>query len=350
MTHEEEIAELLMQWEEAWEHGDDLRVETLCADCPENKDMVLGRIRALKAMSWVKEEGVDDRALDPASDDNDVSFPKILGGRYQVEGLIGEGGYGRVYKAYDPELQRHVAIKIPRPKSGFSPDFADVLLEEARKVARLRHCGIVSVHDVGRFDDSVFVVSDLIDGENLADRLARGTPTADEAVLLVAEIADALNFAHDLGFVHRDIKPANILVDREGKPLITDFGIAARLDDLCRGKKLSTGTMPYAAPEQLAGELQLVDRRTDIYSLGVVFYEMLTGRSPYPARTPTTLREQILFRSPVSLQTVQPGISPVLERICLGCLAKHPADRYSSALEIARELRSTLSGETHRWR
>ena len=349
MTQEEKITELLIQWEEAWEHGDDLPIDTLCAGCPEHKDVVIRRISALKAMSWVKEEWVDDGTLVAASDD-DVLLPKILGGRYRVEGLIAEGGYGRVFKGYDPELQRPVAIKIARPKSGLSTDVAGLLLEEARKVARLRHPGIVSVHDVGRYNGSVFVVSDLIDGENLADRLAREMPTANEAVLLVAEIADALDFAHELGFVHRDIKPGNILIDKEGKPLITDFGIAATLDDLALGKKVTTGTMPYMAPEQLAGEVQLIDRRTDLYALGIVFYEMLTGRNPYPARTPTALREQILFRSPVLLRAVQPGISPELERICLRCLAKHPTDRFASALEVAGELRSVLADGTQRWR
>lgn len=214
-----------------------------------------------------------------------------------------------------------------------------MLLEEARKVAKLRHPGIVTVYDVGREDGSVFVVSDLIDGENLADRIARSKPSISETIGLVAEVADALGFAHDEGFVHRDIKPANILIDRQGKPLITDFGIAATVDDLARGRNITSGTLPYMAPEQVAGEIQLIDGRTDLYALGVVLYEMLTGRQPYQARTPTALREQILFRSPVPLRSVEPDISTELERVCLRCLSKHPADRFSSARDFAAELR-----------
>ena len=253
-------------------------------------------------------QGERDRDADEDITDEDdpqpiLELPKILGGRYRVEGLIGDGGFGWVFKGYDPELQRPVAIKIPKPRSGVTSDRADMLLEEARKIAKLRHPGIVSVHDVGKQDSSVFVVNDFIDGENLADRIARSKPSISETVELVAEVADALGFAHELGFVHRDIKPANILIDRQGKPLITDFGIAATIDELARGRNITSGTLPYMAPEQLADEVQLIDGRTDLYALGVVLYEMLTGRHPYQARTPTALREQILFRSPVPLRS-----------------------------------------------
>ena len=345
MTADDEISDLLLRWEEAWEHGDDLPVDTLCAGCPQHREVVGRRIAALKGTAWVKERG-DDAAQDVGQADAAVhSFPKILNGRYRLEGLIAEGGYGRVFRGFDPELQRPVAIKIPKPRGSVTPEQADLLLEEARKIARLRHPGVVSVHDVGRDDGLVYVVSDLIDGENLADRIARDRPSPSESIRLIAEVADALAFAHDQGFVHRDIKPANILIDRQGKPLITDFGIATTLDDLARGQNVASGTLPYMAPEQVAGEVQLIDGRTDLYALGVVLYEMLAGRLPYLARTPTTLREQILFRSPVALRSLNPEISPDLERFCLRCLAKHPADRYASARELAAALRSLGSGD-----
>jgi serine/threonine protein kinase len=347
MTQDDQIAELLIRWEEAWEHGEDLPVDALCADCPEKKDVLAKRIEALKAMAWVKAGVIDHQTREEPTEYDDpvpsFPFPKILGGRYEVEGLIAEGGYGRVFKGFDPELQRPVAIKIPKPRLGVTADRAELLLEEARKIAKLRHPGIVTVYDVGREDGSVFVVSDLIEGENLADRVARSRPSISEAIGLVAEVADALAFAHEQGFVHRDIKPANILIDRQGKPLITDFGIAATVDDLARGRNTTSGTLPYMAPEQLAGEIQLIDGRTDVYALGVVLYEMLTGRQPYQARTPTALREQILFRSPISLRSVDTEITSALERVCLRCLAKHPADRFSSARELAVNLRSLSS-------
>jgi eukaryotic-like serine/threonine-protein kinase len=347
MTQDDKIADLLIRWEEAWEHGEDMPVDTLCADCPEQKGLLAKRIEALKAMGWVKESVIEHRTNEDLTEKDDLQavlqLPKILGGRYRVEGLIAEGGFGRVFKGYDPELQRPVAIKIPKPRSGVTADRADMLLEEARKIAKLRHPGIVTVHDVGREDGSVFVVSDLIDGENLADRIARSKSSVSETIKLVAEVADALAFAHDLGFVHRDIKPANILIDRQGKALITDFGIATTIDDLARGRNITSGTLAYMAPEQLAGEVQLIDGRTDVYALGVVLYEMLTGRHPYQARTPTTLREQILFRSPVPLRNVDASIPAEPEQLCLRCLAKHPADRLTSAREFAAELRSLTS-------
>jgi tRNA A-37 threonylcarbamoyl transferase component Bud32 len=343
MNQDDEISELLIRWEEAWEHGEDMPVETLCADCPQHREALSRLIKALKATAWVKERA--DCGTDEYDTGDDAQIPKILGGRYRIDGLIAEGGHGRVFKGFDPELQRPVAVKIPRPKRGVSPDFPDQLLEEARKAARLRHPGIVSVHDVGKDNGLVFAVSDLIDGENLADRIAKKRPSAKEAVELVAEIADALAFAHEQGFVHRDVKPANILVDRQGKPFIADFGIAATIEDLARGRTVVSGTLLYMAPEQLAGEVQLIDGRTDVYALGLVLYELLVGRHPYLAWTPTALREQILFRSPVPLRTVDPKISPDLERICLRCLAKHPADRFASARDFATALRSLASAQ-----
>ncbi len=353
MTQDDEIADLLIRWEEAWEHGEDLSVDVLCADCPQHQDALARRIAALKSVSWVKncaEGQMEENGADDEPNPSDLTFPMTLGGRYRIAALIAEGGHGRVFRGFDPELQREVAIKIPKNRPGLTQNRAELLVEEARKLARLRHPGIVSVHDVGRDDGTVFVVSDLIDGENLADRIARNRPSFEEAVGIVAGVADALAFAHDQGFVHRDIKPANILLDRQGKALIADFGIAATLDELARGRDASTGTLAYMAPEQVAGEVQLLDGRTDLYALGVVLYELLTGRHPFPARTPTALREQILFRAPVSLRSLDPSLAPELEATCLRCLAKHPADRFLTARELATALRTLGSGKVTRRR
>jgi serine/threonine protein kinase len=170
------------------------------------------------------------------------------------------------------------------------------LLDEARRVAKLRHSNIVAVFDVGRHNDQLFVVSEMIDGQTLADVIEIESLPPDVCLALTLAVATALQYAHEKGFVHRDIKPSNILIDQTGQPHVADFGIAATFDDLTTGRSGSAGTLAYMSPEQIAGENHLVDQRTDIYALGVVLYQMLTGQLPFKARTPLALREQILLR------------------------------------------------------
>ena len=328
---EDIIADLLLRWEESYEHGDDVTASKLCKDHPELIDELQSKIDDLKKMSWMnKDDGFED-------DRPDDLLSKTLGNRYRIESLIAAGGFGKVYKAFDPELERHVAVKVPHRHE--SNGQVDPLAEEARRVAKLRHPGIVAVHDVGREDGTYFIVSELIEGKNLSEVIASSRPSVREAVLLVAEIAENLEAAHKAGFVHRDIKPANILIDEHGKPLITDFGIASTHEAI--EETATKGTLPYMAPEQVANEPQLIDQRADIYSLGVVLYELLTGESPYSARTPGTLREQILFRQPKLIG--DESVTPAIKAVCLRCLSKHPADRFESAEDLAVALRRSLS-------
>jgi len=344
----EKLTELLIRWEEAWDHGEDIPASQLCSDCPELAEELAGQIDALKKMAWMKDDATDD--TDNEVELSDPLISKTLGGRYRIDELIAEGGFGRVYRGFDPELQRPVAIKIPKAGRVASAEQADFLLEEARRVAKLRHPGIVAVHDVGRDDGVCFIVTDLIDGTNLAEVIANKRPTPQDAARLVAQIAEHLHAAHDQGFIHRDIKPSNILIDAAGKPLIADFGIAATIKEVEHGQAVTSGTLPYMAPEQIAGEVQLIDARTDIHALGVLLYELLTGIHPYQARTPTVLREQILFRQPKAIRTINPVVPRELERICLRCIAKHPADRFASAEQAGKALRDSISGEAKRWR
>lgn len=332
MTLDDEIADLLIRWEEAWEHGEDLPVDVLCAGCPQHREAVARRIAALKSVSWVKSsaEGLmEENGADDATHPPDLTFPMTLGGRYRIDALIAEGGHGRVFRGFDPELQRAVALKISKHRTGVTPER---LVEEARKLARLRHPGIVSVHDVGRDDGMVFVVSDLIDGENLADRIARSRPPLAEAVGIAAEVADALAFAHEQGFVHRDIKPANILLDRQGKALIADFGIALSSERRDEHEIPTCGTWEYVAPEIRRGTRP--DRRSDIYSLGVVLSELLTGRKPFEATTPGGRLPQT--------ETSLDDIPSWAERLCLRCLASDPDERPRSAREVVDEIRSSV--------
>jgi len=345
MTDTEKLAELLIRWEEAWDHGEDIPASQLCADCPDLVTKLEGQIDALKKMAWMKQDATED--ADGEAESPDPLISKTLGDRYRIDELIAEGGFGRVYRGFDPELQRPVAIKIPKAVRIASAEQENSLLEEARKAAKLRHAGIVAVHDVGREDGVCFIVTDLIDGTNLAEVIANKRPKPHDAARLVAQIAEHLHAAHDQGFIHRDIKPSNILIDAAGKPLIADFGIAATTEEVEQGEVVTSGTLPYMAPEQVAGEVQLIDARTDIHALGVVLYELLTGTLPYQARTPTVLREQILFRQPKAIRTINPVVPRELEQICLRCIAKHPADRFASAEVLSSELQSCTANRSN---
>ncbi|PHQ34825.1 protein kinase domain-containing protein [Rhodopirellula bahusiensis] len=327
---EDRLSALLLKWEEAWDLDEDISVADLCANHPELEQALADQIKLLKSMSWMKQDAADDDQDD--DEEIDSLIGETLAGRYQIDSIVGFGGHGKVYKAFDPELERHVAVKVS--KSIASENQTDELLEEARRAAKLKHSNIVAVYDVGRHEGQLFFVTELVEGQNLADLIAGGRVKPSEATRIVSALADALQFAHQQGFLHRDIKPANILLDHQGRVLVTDFGIATTIDKIEDHRGGTPGTLPYMAPEQIAGQVQLIDGRTDIHALGVVLYELLTGELPYLGRTPTAVREQILLRQPKPLSSLNRLVPKKLEAICLKCLAKHPADRYRTAMEV----------------
>jgi serine/threonine protein kinase len=261
-------------------------------------------------------------------------------GRYQVRELHGRGGFGKVYIGFDPQLNRQVAIKVPRVKG---VEAGQQFLLEGRQLAQLQHPGIVTVYDAGVHEGQFYLVSDYVQGVSLHTWLIDNRPTWRESARIAAELADALAYAHAHRTVHRDVKPDNIIM-KEGKtPILVDFGLAIS-DEVLEEAQIRgiSGTPSYMAPEQAAGKAHRIDGRTDIYALGVVLYRMLCGRLPFHSADTFELLRQVREDEPQPPRQLVPELPPELERICLRALAKRQTDRYTAAGDMARDLRAVL--------
>lgn len=277
----------------------------------------------------------------------DNLLPGQMLGSYRIISQIGEGGMATVYKAYQASMDRNVAIKVLPSQLANQKEFAGRFRQEARIIANLEHPHILPVFDSGESDGVSYLVMRYLEAGTLKEKMESHPLSLNEIDRIFTQLADALSYAHGRGVIHRDLKPSNALIDSQGNLFLTDFGIAKLLENTSHFTKTDTvmGTPAYISPEQAQG--QVVDRRSDIYSLGIILYEMVTGRVPYMADTPLAVIYKHV-NAPLPLpSTLKPDLPPQIEQVILKALAKSPEDRFDSAAEFITAWKSALSiGET----
>jgi tetratricopeptide (TPR) repeat protein/tRNA A-37 threonylcarbamoyl transferase component Bud32 len=271
--------------------------------------------------------------------------PKVPG--YDILGELGRGGMGVVYKARQTKLHRTVALKMVLAGAHAGAEQLARFYTEAEAVAHLQHPHIVQIYEVGEHDNLPFFSLEYVDGGSLSQRINGKPQSAGDAARTVEQLARAMAYAHEHGIIHRDLKPANVLLTAEGEPKITDFGLAKRLESDSSQTKSGTlmGTPNYMAPEQARGEVREVGPLADVYALGVILYEMLTGRTPFMGASILDTLQQVRNHEPVPPTRLQPKTPRDLEIICLKCLEKEPVKRYSTAALLADDLHRFISGE-----
>ena len=268
-------------------------------------------------------------------------------GRYVVQSKLGAGGFGSVFLRKNPQLDRLVAIKVPRADTGSSTIALERFAREGRSAAQLRHPGIVSVFNVELDGELPFIVCEYVDGEPLSDRLRKAPFSFADAARLVAEVASAVHYAHQCGIIHRDIKPSNIMISSDGKPRLMDFGLAKReaIDVTVTAEHAIIGTPAYMSPEQAwGGKRGAVERRSDVYSLGTVLYHLLTREIPFHGEPRMVLR-QVIQDDPKNPRSLNGDVPRDLETICQKAMQKEPAGRYQTAGALADDLNRWLRGE-----
>lgn len=364
---------LLQRQEEAWAQGQPIPIEQLLADLPTSSaemdgilelvhnEVVLREIagqipnladyqaRFPQAADALREQWEIDALFEEDGFDAEDEDPLHRIGRYQIQEEIGRGAMGIVYRAWDPRLKRVVAIKRLRGGADASPQERKRIRTEAEAIARVRHDGVVQIHDIGDHEGQPYLAMEYCGGGSLATRLAHQSLADRVSAELVAKIAAGIAAAHAAQVLHRDLKPANVLLTETAtlNPKVTDFGLAKQLDaeDQATATGGILGTPAYMAPEQALGNAKSVGPSADVYALGAILYECLTGRPPFRAASVAETLDQVRHREPVPVRQLQPNAAIDLETIAHKCLRKDPADRYPSADAVVQDLQRFLNHE-----
>jgi eukaryotic-like serine/threonine-protein kinase len=373
MNLDDRVLAILERWAASREQGQSLSAEQLCQDCPDLVEEVRGRIKMLEAMRWLEASDVAHDSPQPRILAGNIrpsthhlaneptvgvspspdSRPPAIGsyvryvGDYELISEIARGGMGVVFKARQVRLKRIVALKMILAGRLATAEEVRRFHTEAESAANLEHPNIVPIFEVGEQQGLHYFSMGFVDGVSLSTRLAEGPLSPREAARILQPVAEAVHYAHQKGVIHRDLKPGNILLDKNGQPRVTDFGLAKRVAgdaSEMTGTGQILGTASYMPPEQALGQPGMVREGADVYAMGAVLYALLTGRPPFQADNPVETLRQVMERDPVAPRQLNPAIPSDLETICLKCLEKAVTNRYRSAKEVADELERFLDG------
>jgi serine/threonine-protein kinase len=349
VDHEQQLALLVAALGDRVLRGEAVDLEAECRRHPE----FARELRELWGVIVVAQAAGSDSKLATSAAPRTGEFPRdafelpARFGDYELQQELGRGGMGVVYRAWQTSLGREVALKMILRGQLASEADRERFEAEARAAAKLDHPGIVPVYEVGESDGRPYFSMKYVRGQTLAQRLSEGPLTSREAARMLATVARAIHFAHMRGVLHRDLKPSNILLDEQGEPHVTDFGLAKQISDATVTKTGAVlGTPAYMAPEQAAGMRGQLGPRSDVYSLGVILYHMLTGRPPFQAASPAEMVMLVLEQDPVPPRMLNPKADRDLEMICLRCLQKPSDLRYASAAALADDLEAYLNDES----
>jgi serine/threonine-protein kinase len=346
MSGDRRVQELMAQWREHRRQGRNVPAEELCRDSPHLLEPFKRELEALPTDS-----GAPTPTVFPVSPAPQTPLPPEVDG-HVILARLGHGGIGVVYRARDPKLVRDVALKMLRAGSWADDLERERFRREIAAMAQLRHPHIVPIFSQGEHQGQPYFTMSLIEGGNLKDHLPRFQADPRRAVELMVKVARAVHYLHEHNLLHRDLKPPNILLDEDGEPYVSDFGLAKFLDPGLEMTQTGQvmGTRPYMAPEQAVGRIRQLGAATDVWALGVILYELLAGCRPFKGDDDEEVRTQILSADPPTLTSSRPELSRALEAVVLKCLEKEPARRLASAGELADELQRWLDTGTARTR